>query len=195
MFPHHRSKRTLDSEATWERIDGPLNFIKSTRNEIQRSLKGAKIVLALLGAGGKGLEDRRSTAEELSKKGIFAVVPEDILQAGISPSLLERRILSSEELDLAFVNVESWGSVAEFSEFRHDNDIAPKLRVLVRREYHPLYGSSEGYLTDAYLTHDAVFGHIYMYRDAKWTAKDLVPTAREIVLAISERYKQWKAFG
>ena len=195
MITDRRRRRTPDSEATRERIDGYLDFVESRRNEIQRRLKAAKIFIALLGAGGKGLEDRRSMAEELSKKDIFAVVPEDILQAGISPSLLERQILSSEELDIAFVNVESWGSVAEFSEFRHDNDIAPKLRVLVCREYHPLYGSSRGYLTDAYLTHDAVFGHIYMYRDAKWTAKDAVPTAREIVLAISERYKQWKAFG
>ncbi len=158
---------------------------------METRLKGARVMVALLGAGGKGLEERRSIAEELAVKDIFAVIPEDMLQAGVPPSLLERWILASEELDMAFVNVESWGSAAEFSEFRGQKEIAPKLRVLVRRDYHPLYGSSKSYLTDAYLTHDAVFGHVYMHG----RGGEGFPTAREIVLTISERYKQWKAFG
>ena len=75
-------------------------------------------------------------------------------------------LLTQAEIDLAFVNVQSWGSAAEFAEFQSDAGIAPKLRILVPRRNHPLYGSpdSSGYLTDAYLTLDAVFGHVYMYR-------------------------------
>jgi len=113
----------------------------------------------------------------------------------LAPSILERKILSEEDLDIAFVNVESWGSAAEFSEFRNDKQIAPKLRVLVERDHHPLYGSSKGYLTDAYLTHDAVFGHVYMYKNTEAGQNDRIPTPRELVVMLAERYRQWKAFG
>lgn len=177
-------------------IEEALAFIERKEKEVRKEIKATKVVVALLGASGKGLQERMSMAEELLHKGVLAFVPEDVLAAEVSPSLLERRILSAEDLDLAFVNVESWGSASEFSEFRNELGIASKLRVLVEREYHPLYGSSKSYLTDAYLTQDAVFGHVYMYRrnaDSTSNETERVPTPRDLVMILSERYLQWKA--
>lgn len=179
-----------------ERKETPraVKYVDSKKTQMQKELRAVEVIVALLGAGGKGLEQRRAIARELVMRGIFAVIPEDILPYQLSPSLLERKLLSEEDLDIAFVNVESWGSAAEFSEFRTDKRIAPKLRVLVERNHHPLYGSSKGYLTDAYLTHDAVFGHVYMYR-SEASQDEPVPTPRDLVVTLSERYRQWKAFG
>lgn len=158
---------------------------------IEEKVKAVKLVVVLLGAGGKGLEERRSVAKELRRKGILSVIPEDILPPRVAHSLLEREMLSAEEVDLAFVNVQSWGSTAEFVEFHNDARIAPKLRVMVAREHHPLYGSSSGYLADTYLTHDAVYGHVYMQGEKAQG----IPSSEEIVVKISERYRQWKAFN
>jgi hypothetical protein len=177
-------------------IEGPLGFIEKKEKEIHRQLRATKVIVTLLGASGAGLEERRSMAEDLLRKGVLAIIPEDILPAEVGPSLLERRILAAEDLDLAFVNVESWGSASEFSEFRNDRKIAQKLRVLVERDHHPLYGSSKSYLSDAYLTHDAVFGHVYMYRRRRNNpVGERMPTPRELVMIISDRYRQWMALG
>ena len=153
------------------------------------------INVALLGAGGEGLKERREIAAKLGEKGIVALVPEDDLSADVAASLAEHDMLSSTDIDLAFVNVQSWGSAAEFAEFRADSNIAPKLRILVVRKYHPLYGSSgdAGYLTDSYMTHEAVFGHVYMYKLPGEDSIEWIPRIDEIVLKISERYRQWKA--
>ena len=152
--------------------------------------------MALLGAGGEGLKDRRLLATRLRERGIETIIPEDDLSPDVAPSLAERDMLSAGDVDLAFVNVQSWGSAAEFAEFRADDRIAPKLRILVARKHHPLYGSSSasGYLTDSYMTHDAVFGHVYMCRAQGDDAIDWIPASDEIVLKVSERYRQWKAF-
>jgi hypothetical protein len=176
--------------------------INSLNKEQEDRVSAVEIIVALFGAGGDGLKERRILAGKLGEKGIVAFVPEDDLSRDVAPSLGERDILANGDIDLAFVNIESWGSVAEFSEFQSDSRIAPKLRLLVPRKHHPLYGSvgSSGYLTDAYLTHDAVFGHVYMYRletkgnGEKEDSPEWIPTTSEIVLRISERYRQWKAF-
>ncbi|MGH9919356.1 MAG: hypothetical protein ACRD6W_10895 [Nitrososphaerales archaeon] len=162
------------------------------------------INVALLGAGGEGLRERREIAAKLGEKGITALIPEDDLSTDVAASLEERDMLTQADLDLAFISVQSWGSVAEFAEFQADPSIARKLRILVERKHHPLYGVSRGsgYLTDSYLTHDAVFGHVYMYRlqrreDGKEKEEDSpewIPVTDEIVLKISERFRQWKAF-
>ena len=158
-------------------------------------MAGAWTLVALLGAGGKGLQERRSIARDLHEMGIGALIPEDDLPEGLAPSLLERHFLSTEDVDLIFVDVQSWGSAAEFTELRSDSRASPKLRVLVGRRHHPIYGSSSsGYLSDTYMTHEAVFGHVYMYRDGK-DDPDWLPTSNEIALRIAERYKQWKALS
>ncbi len=67
---------------------------------------------------------------------------------------------------------------------------------MVGRRHHPIYGSisPSGYLSDTYMTHETIFGHIYMYRD-RVDDPDWLPTSREIVLRIAGRYREWKAFG
>lgn len=62
---------------------------------------------------------------------------------------------------------------------------------MVAREHHPLYGSSSGYQADTYLTHGAVYGHVYMQGERAHG----IPSSEEIVVKISERYRQWKAFN
>ncbi len=99
-------------------------------------------------------------------------------------------------MDLVFANVQSWGSAAEFSELRNNSKTAPKLRVIVAREFHPFYGSSSSYLTDAYLTHDAVFGHVYMCSATGGGPRETgIPTAKELALKISQRFREWKALS
>jgi hypothetical protein len=94
-------------------------------------------------------------ARQLEDIGIGALIPEDDLPRGLAPSLLERHILSKVDVDLIFLNVQSWGSATEFAQFGGDPTLARKLRILVGRKHHPIYGtvSSSGYLSDAYMTH------------------------------------------
>jgi hypothetical protein len=53
-------------------IEESLHFIEKKESEVRRKLNAIKIVVALLGASGRGLEERRSMAEELSRRGILA---------------------------------------------------------------------------------------------------------------------------
>jgi len=55
-------------------------------------------------------------------------VPEDDF-SDVPPSLAERSTLKESDVELVFVNVESWGSATEFGQFHTDEKIAPKLRV------------------------------------------------------------------
>lgn len=171
-------------------------FVESLRRDYERKIAGTRVIVVLLGAGGDGLRDRRVLSARLREKGIGVIIPDDDLPADVSLSIVERDMLSAMDVDLAFVNVQSWGSAAEFAEFQADERIAPKLRILVSRKHHPLYGSStaSGYLTDTYMTHEAVYGHVNMYRVREETVPDWLPAADEIVLKLSERYRQWKTF-
>jgi hypothetical protein len=169
-----------------------LDSLESRIREIQERVGKMRVIVALLGAGGKGLEERRTLASELRSLGFNAIIPEDVLPPEVSPSIAEAELMSWPELDLAFVNVQSWGSAVEFTQFHEDSRTAPKLRVIVASEHHPLYGSSRsGYLTDLYWTHDAVFGHVYMHG----MEGSSIPSVREIVVRISERFRQWKALS
>lgn len=152
-------------------------------------------MVVLLGSGGDGLDERRRLGAKLRERGVIPIIPEDDLSPTVAPSLAERDMLSENDIDLAFVNVQSWGSAAEFAEFRTNGRIAPKLRVLVPREFHPLYSSAAGYLTDSYMTHDAVFGHLYMHAGKEKGIPNWMPTAEQVVLKLSDRYRQWKAFS
>jgi hypothetical protein len=141
-----------------------LDSVESIIRELQEGIGKTRVIVALLGAGGKGLDERRTLASELRSLGFNVITPEDTLPPEVSPSLAEAELMSWPELDLAFINVQLWGSAIEFAQFHDDPRIAPELRVIVASEHHPLYGSSlSGYLTDLYWTHDAVFGHVYMH--------------------------------
>ncbi|MGH9919688.1 MAG: hypothetical protein ACRD6W_12595, partial [Nitrososphaerales archaeon] len=156
MHDHHtsgadESKRTID-------------FVAEAENELRRRIAGEATTVVLLGASGDGLDERTAIAQDLAGRGIRAIIPEGHFPHDVPLSLVERVMFSAEEVDLIFVNVQSWGSAAEFTELSGDAKTVRKLRLLVARKHHPLYGSppSGGYLTDAYMTHEAVFGHVYM---------------------------------
>jgi len=162
-------------------------LVHAKKVEIEEKLNELFLAVFLMGAGGKGLEERRRLENLLEERGIIAIVAEDDLPRDVAPSLVEEYVLSSSEVELAFVNVESWGSAAEFVQYHENPSVAPKLRVLVESKHHPLYGRERGYLTDLYLTHLAVYGHVYAY------GKKPFPSSAEIVVKLAERYKQWRA--
>jgi hypothetical protein len=158
-----------------------------------RLVKRAKqttLIVALLGAGGQQLAQRRTIAGSLSARGILALIPEDDFPKDVGASLLEEAMLSKGDVGLVFVNVESWGSVIEFAELRRNPKIAPKLRVIVNHAYHPLYGSSTSYLTDVYLTHMAVFGHVYAVDGPGGLP---FPSTEKAITILAERFRQLKA--
>ena len=171
-------------------VDRALKRLHSLQNRLRRKVKETSITVVLLGAGGKGLRQRRKLREELTTAGILALIPEDDFPREIAPSLVEPAVLSHREVDLVFVNVESWGSVTEFAQIHENLRIAPKLRVIVNHSYHPLYGRSTSYLSDYYFTHMAVFGHVYAVDDAQTIP---FPSCHEVIMKLAERYRQWRA--
>lgn len=159
---------------------------------LNERLRRTRMVVALLGARGHGLEERRTIARELRRRGILVLIPEDDLPPEIAPSLAEVSVLAQAEVDLVFLNVQSWGSATELGQFHRDPEIARKLRVLVPPEHHPFHGGDRGYLADLYLTHLAVFGHVYPVDGARMAP---VAPASEVVLTLSERHRQLKALN
>jgi len=162
------------------------------KRSFERRISKTGIIVVLLGAGGRGLKQRRILRQELTVLGIIALIPEDDFPKEIAPSLCEEAMLSKGDIELAFVNVQSWGTATEFAQFHKNSTIAPKLRVLVPHEYHPLYGNSKSYLTDLYLTHTAIFGHVYAIDDARTSA---FPPSRQVIMKLAERYRQCKVLG
>jgi len=166
--------------------------IQEKRRELERRVGETSIIVVLLGVGNKGLERRRNLDEKLEEVGILSLVPEDDFAPDVAPSLTEEAILERADVDLIFINVESWGSATEFGQFHDKRDIAPKLRVLTPYKYHPIYGSSTSYLTDLYLTHTVKYGHVYAYDNSSRSA---FPTSEKIVITIATRYRRLVALG
>lgn len=165
--------------------------IRRLNEELRRRIGRTSIIVVLLGAGGKGLAYRRNVRRVLSSRGIIALIPEDDFPRRISPSLAEEAMLSRGDAYLVFVHIQSWGSASEFAQFHRDRGIARKLRVLVPPEHHPLHGSSRSYLTDLYLTHLAMYGHVYPVV----TQNKSFPSAKTVIVKLSERYRMLKAIG
>ncbi len=118
------------------------------------------------------------------------MVPEDSLPRHVGPSVLEPYLMSRGDIDLIFIGTDSLGPVSEFVQFQKERQLAPKLRVLVPWEHHPLYGRGRGYLADVYLTHLAVFGHVYAVDPE---GHPPFPRPRTVILRISRRYRVVKA--
>lgn len=154
-------------------------------------MKRTCLLVVLLGASHKGLEERRAIARDLSARKIITIVPEDDLPKGVSPSLAEASMLVRSDVDLIFINVESWGTATEFGQLSSDPIVARKLRVLVRPKYHPLHGAVDGYLLDLYLTHLVSFGHVYPIDGGHPVS---VPSAHQLVTLLAERQRQIRAF-
>ena len=173
-----------------EKIRKAQEIVKKFRDTIEKRVKDTSIIVVLLGASGRGLRKRRKIRAKLEEEGIIAIIPEDDLPTEEAPSVAEEEIFAEEDVDLVYVDVESWGSATEFAQFHGKKTIAHKLRVLTRREHHPLYGASQSYLTDLYLSHLAVYGHVYAYGE-----EGCFPAPEEIILKLSRRYKRLKALG
>ena len=168
----------------------PHHDIRDLRSKFEAEARRAYLTVVLLGKGGDGLEERREIARLLERSGMNAVIPEDDLPKEASPSLAEEAMLVHGDADLVFLNVESWGTATEFGQFHDREPIARRLRVLVPAAYHPLYGDRAGYLTDLYLTHLAVFGHVYAVGTS---SRVTAPSSQEVVVRLVERYSEAKA--
>lgn len=169
-------------------------LVRLKRREMERKLRETFLVVFLMGAGGNGLDERRLIKKALEKKGVLAIIAEDDLPQDVAPSLVEEYVLGNGEVELAFINVDSWGSATEFAQYHRNKQIASKLRVLVENKYHPLYGRSRSYLTDLYLTHSALYGHVYAYgKTAPQTS--VFPSPMKLVIKLATRHKELKALG
>jgi len=166
--------------------------VRQKRQELQQRVRETCIIAVLLGAEGKGLDNRRKIKEKLEKEGVLALIPEDDFAPDVAPSITEEAVLEKSDVDVIFINVESWGSVTEFGQFHDEERIAPKLRVFVPHEYHPLYGTSIGYLTDLYLTHVVKYGHVYAHDDSERT---IFPCSEKIIIKLTLRHKMLVALG
>ena len=167
-----------------------LRRLHAIRRELESRVRESAIIVVLMGASGQGLSQRRRLRSALSRRGVLALVPEDDFPRDIAPSIVERAILSRADIDLAFINLKSWGTATEFGQLHQIRRTARKLRVLVNPEHHPLHGKSRSYLTDLYLTHLAAYGHIY---PVTTTRRLPFPSVKKTVMKLAVRYAQWKA--
>ncbi|MGC8832132.1 MAG: hypothetical protein ACP5PQ_06095 [Thermoproteota archaeon] len=115
----------------------------------------------------------------------MTIIAEDDLPKDVAPSLMKEYVLENGEVGLAFINVESWGSAAEFAQYHKNKQIALKLRVLVENKHHPLYGRTRSYLTDLYLTHSALYGHVYAYGEEGITS--VFPSPMKLIVKLAVR--------
>jgi hypothetical protein len=175
-----------------EVVEEAKNKICAERRLLEERFRETCIIVVLLGAGGKEIEKRRDIAKKLEDNGIIALIPEDDFAPDVTPSLTEEFVFKKADVDLIFLNVESWGSATEFAQFHDDVIVAPKLRILTFYKHHPLYGSSKSYLSDLYLTHTAKHGHVYAYDDKK---ESVFPTSEKLIMTLSLRYKFLRALG
>ncbi len=167
----------------------PGRDIGTLRAQAEARASSAYVTVVLLGKGGDGLEERRQIARLLERGGMNVVIPEDDLPREQSASLAEEEMLLHGDADLVFLNVDSWGTATEFGQLHDREPVGRKLRVLVPAPYHPLYGDKGGYLTDLYLTHLAVFGHVYA---VGMGGRIAAPTAQEAVVRLAERFSEAK---
>lgn len=69
------------------------------RLEIEGLLKGSFLILSLMSAGGKGLEERRRIEGRLKGMSIIAIIAEDDLPKDVASSLVEEHALKSGEVE------------------------------------------------------------------------------------------------
>ncbi|MHA1675846.1 MAG: hypothetical protein ACTSU6_01575 [Candidatus Njordarchaeales archaeon] len=169
------------------------SFVKKKKERLEARVKRTSIIVILLGAGNKAIERRRTICRKLVNEGIICLIPEDDFPSDVAPSLVEEAFLKSSDVDLIFINVESWGSTTEFTQFYLDRAVAPKLRILVYHKYHPLYGRSKSYLTDVYLTYMTLYGHVYAYGNN--TDDSHFPSPGEIIIKLTTRYRWLKGIS
>jgi len=118
-------------------------------------------------------EIKRLVEEDLCDIAIF---PEEL--GFIHPAIEQRVLIMDKEIDLVILLPEGPGSIAEFGEYSSNPEIAYKLRVFVPTKYHPfemdIEGHEQGYLSNAYLIHLTLYGHVYSYNDDLDLKKKLI---------------------
>jgi hypothetical protein len=167
-----------------------LRRLRVTLRELERRGRRCGVIVVLMGSGGQGLRQRRRLRDALSREGVIALIPEDDFPQDIAPSIAERIALSRAEIDLVFLNLQSWGTATEFGQFHEHRRIARKLRVLVDWHHHPLHSNSRSYLSDLYLTHLAAYGHVYPITSDRGSP---FPSVKKTVVKLAVRYGQWRA--
>lgn len=175
--------------------EDPLKIIRERILRLEAENSTTSIIVALLGASGEGLEERRRIRDRimLEHPETTVMIPEDHIDPGINPVLAEQVILSGSDIDLVFIHVNSWGTSNEFGQFSQSNEIAPKLRVLVNHEYHPLHIRDErnrSYLSSSYLLFMARFGHVYPVKGTS----ELFPSAETAVRILTDITRQLHFF-
>jgi len=143
-----------------------------------------------MGSSGQGLRQRRRIREALHREEVAALIPEDDFPQDISPSIMEGMVFAREDIDLIFLNVQSWGTATEFGQFHEQEQITRKLRILVDCHHHPLCSNSSGYLSDLYLTHLTAHGHVYPIGSNRGSP---CPSAKKTIVRVAVRYRQWRA--
>ncbi len=103
--------------------------LRAAREQLKSQIGRSRLIVVLLGSRRSGVEERRDIARVLNARGVAALVPEDDFPSDVSPSIAERAILSSADVDLVVVSVRSWGTATEFGQFHAEPPIARKLRV------------------------------------------------------------------
>ena len=156
-----------------------LKAIEKYKKKIEDSTKSVSLSIFILGKGfPQGSEcleccdsceisdcvnpkRRKIVRETLNEEGHIAMFPEQLEL--IYPSCDEHIIFQDPEIDLLIIFPESAGSIGEFSQFMGDIEIAPKMRVFIPKEFHPLYGNITSYVSDEYLRFIVNHGHVYFF--------------------------------
>jgi hypothetical protein len=173
-------------------------------SKMEQELGETHIIVALLGEGGKGLAERRRIAKKLEAEGMTAIVPEDDLGVrGMPPIDVEEMYFQESDVDVIFIDVKPLGSEAEFMRFTGNERLCLRIRVLVERQYHPVYdrtnrlalmdGSARkktGALTWEYMSHEGKYGHTYAYDNA---GAGGFPTSGELIEVLAKCHR-WLKF-
>lgn len=170
--------------------EASLRRIRATLRELEHRVRRHRVTVVLMGSNRQGLLQRRRLRDALSREGVIALIPEDDFPKDVPPSIAERKALSMEEIDLIFLNLQSWGTATEFGQFHEHEQIARKLRVLVDCHHHPLCSDPRSYLSDLCLTHLAAYGHVYPIASNRGSP---CPSAKKTIVRLAVRYGQWRA--
>src|SRR3989449_9711620 len=147
----HPSRGCSTSRAIHDGVEGTsskgatFGRVHRIRREADERLRRSGLVVILLGSSGRGLDERRDVAHVLARRGIIALVPEDDFPVEIGPSVLEVDVLERSDVDLVVLSIGSWGAATALGQFSSNPKIAPKLRVRVRPEYHPVHSPPGSY--------------------------------------------------
>lgn len=88
-------------------------------------------------------------------------------------SVDEELVLMDPGIDMVIILPESFGSVAELVDFSHNRRILPKMRVFVKKRYHPQEGNSKSYFRDFLRKFDSRTGHVSWFDSDEQLIQDV----------------------